>query len=425
MALRRLWRMQLSAALLLLRAAAAATAVAAPRAAGYPIPSALPPHSWATVGNKLFIHGCNADGLFSPSALALAAKFPLMTVEKGQGLALPGYADDKMAAIAAQWKAARRKLKLAEGWALFYLNAHFDWPFFALHSQMEAHPSWPVQANGAASGEPCRQHGDHTFPQPADGMLLFNHSRQDVRAAFVNACVNATRHGFDGCFIDSAGPPTASADKGYARRCNASLAAVTAVTDGKLKVMAELQQAVGDGKMIVAKDTYTGGSEHQVNTIFPLDTFCSCYTCNWTSAHSDYYRSSSTVTYADVCQTQILEAIRLGKRGQAVLLHGEVNNALSPNTDPAVFESDFTFALAAFLIAASDSSFFGYSDGWYFNGTAWHEEYDRRLGAPSGPAVQGTGEKNMTWSRAFSSGTSVQLDVRHKTAAIKWGAASL
>ena len=55
----------------------------------------------------------------------------------GQGLALPGYADDKMAAIARQWKAARRALKLAEGWALFYLNAHFDWPFFAVHSQME------------------------------------------------------------------------------------------------------------------------------------------------------------------------------------------------------------------------------------------------------------------------------------------------
>ena len=40
------------------------------------------------------------------------------------------------------------------------------------------------------------------------------------------------------------------------------------------QVMAELQEAVGAGKMIVAKDSYQGGSEHQVNTIFPLDTFC-------------------------------------------------------------------------------------------------------------------------------------------------------
>eukprot|EP01052_Picozoa_sp_SAG31_P078184 SAG31_NODE_37662_length_302_cov_1.009852_1_plen_60_part_01 len=44
----------------------------------YPVPSALPPHGWATVGHKLFIHGCKAEGLFSRSELSLAAKYPLM-----------------------------------------------------------------------------------------------------------------------------------------------------------------------------------------------------------------------------------------------------------------------------------------------------------------------------------------------------------
>jgi hypothetical protein len=33
---------------------------------------------------------------------------------------------------------------------------------------------------------------------------------------------------------------------------------------------------------------------------------------------------------------------------------------------PAFLHADFEFALAAFLVAASDSSFFGYSDGWYY-----------------------------------------------------------
>ena len=118
----------------------------------YPVPTALPPHAWDSVGHKLFIHGCKKEGLFNASELALAAKYPLMTVEKGQGLDLPGFADDKMAAIAAQWKAARRAQNLPDGWALFYINAHFDWPFFALHEQMEAHPVWAVQANDAVSG---------------------------------------------------------------------------------------------------------------------------------------------------------------------------------------------------------------------------------------------------------------------------------
>lgn len=383
----------------------------------YPVPSALPPHGWDTVGHKLFIHGCKATGLFNSNELHLAARFPLMTVEKGQGLELPGYADDKMAAIAAQWKEARRAQQLPEGWALFYLNAHFDWPFFAIHEQMEAHPIWAVQSNRAVMGDPCLQHGDPSFPQPAGGMLLFNHSRDDVRAAFVNACVNATEHGFDGCFIDSAAPATDAGLTGYARKCNTTVEAVKAVTDGKLKVMAELQAAVGDAKLIVAKDSYVGGSEQQVNSIFPLDTFCSCYTCNWTTSHNPKFRSGK-MTYAEVCQTQILEAIKLGRRGQVVLLHGEVNHALVG--DPAGLAADFEFALAAFLVAASDTSFFGYSNGWYYNGTEWHDEYDHKLGAPSGPAVQGVGAANMTWFREFGSGTTVHIDVLHKRADIEW-----
>jgi hypothetical protein len=30
--------------------------------------------------------------------------------------------------------------------------------------------------------------------------------------------------------------------------------------------------------------------EQQVNTIFPLDTFCSCYSCNWTEHHNPQVR---------------------------------------------------------------------------------------------------------------------------------------
>ena len=158
----------------------------------FPAPTSLPPHSWKTVGDKLFLHGCNADGLFTPSALKLATRFSILTVEKGQGLALPGFADEKMAAVAAQWKAARRAAGMAEGWSIFYLNAKLDWTFYRLHAEMEAHSSWPIQTGGAERGEPCRSHGDPTFPQPADGLLCFNHSKAAVRAAFVAACVNAT-----------------------------------------------------------------------------------------------------------------------------------------------------------------------------------------------------------------------------------------
>ena len=137
--------------------AAAVTAAVGTKVSGvhpYPVPSALPPNSWGTVGGKLFMHGCNKDGLFDSDGLKLASKFSFLTVEKGQGLNLPGFADDKMAALAAQWKAARRKQGKPEGWAMFYLNAKLDWTFYRLHAEMLAHTTWPVQRNGATSGEP-------------------------------------------------------------------------------------------------------------------------------------------------------------------------------------------------------------------------------------------------------------------------------
>lgn len=132
-----------------------AVGMAATSAPSYPVPASLPPHSWNSVASKLFIHGCKATGkilaidhlfmytsgcifpppslppthptdllnlpfagLLNETELALAAKFPMLTVEKGQGLELPGYADDKMTALAAQWKQKRRDLNLPEGWAM-------------------------------------------------------------------------------------------------------------------------------------------------------------------------------------------------------------------------------------------------------------------------------------------------------------------
>jgi len=79
------------------------------------------------------------------------------------------------------------------------------------------------------------------------------------------------------------------------------------VGSGTITLLAELQAAVGSDKLIITKDQYAGGSERYVNAQMPMDTFCSCYTCDavlWISK------------YAAICQTQILEAISLGRRGQ-------------------------------------------------------------------------------------------------------------
>ena len=201
------------------------------------------------------------------------------------------------------------------------------------------------------------------------------------------------------------------------KTCNTSIAAVDAIGTGLITLLSELQRGVGDSKLIITKDQFGGGSEAYVNSIFPLDTFCSCYSC--TSAGWAKTITKHGATYAQICQTQILEAIKLGKRGQVALLHGEVNSNYKDNT--SALAVDFTFSLASFLIAASPSSFFGYSNGWYYNGTTWHDEYDKPLGAPLGLAKQGSGTANMTWTREFASGTTVELDVVQHMAKIHWG----
>ena len=120
-----------------------------------------------------------------------------------------------------------------------------------------------------------------------------------------------------------------------------------------------------------------------------------------------------------ICQAQIQEARRLSKRGQLSLLHGQVN-AMSVGNDAAL-AADFEFTLAAFLIVASPTAFFGYSQGWYYSGATWHDEFDKPLGQPLSDARPGAGSANMTWTRSFQSGTRVTLDVLNHNASIVWG----
>ena len=412
----------------------------------FPVPTALPPHSWDTVGHKVFIHGCKREGLFNASELQLAAKFPLLTVEKGQGEDLPGYAEDKMNALAAQYHGAR-----PDGWTLFCasfatalparpparlerarvpppstpadINAKFNWNMYRLSETVKSSP--PAVTGGPlwvvnASGQPCLSHGDRTFPQPAAGMLSFNHSNAAMRALWIQEIVNQTTTAaptaaasandaaagrFSGVFVDSADCWAGAKGAANGAKCGVGAAEVAALAAGERLVLTELQAALGPAKLVLAKD---GGGDYndtrEVNTLFPSDAYCSSYRADVHSA-----------ALAAACAGQIGAAVAAAGRGQAVLMHGEMNSDASAGSAQAQFE----YALAAFLIAAGDSSFFGFSDGWYFNGTRWHEEYDRPLGAPRGPATV-SGPDNMTYARQFAH-ADVALDVANHKASIAWG----
>jgi hypothetical protein len=184
--------------------------------------------------------------------------------------------------------------------------------------------------------------------------LSISHTR--ARALFVEECKNMTLLGFDGCFIDSA-----SSAKGNLLAPHLSKKLIAAGVDaailrdqavGQASLLSELQAAVGSGKLIIPKD---GGGVYDdsqyVNSLFLSDAYCSSYSAPWSSR------------LGQACSEQIAAAKDAGAKGQAVLMHGEANNGNTKRGgDP---EDNFNFTLAAFLVAAENASFFGYSDGWY------------------------------------------------------------
>ncbi len=76
-----------------------------------------------------------------------------------------------------------------------------------------------------------------------------------------------------------------------------------------------------------------------------------------------------------------------------------------------------TFPLAAFLIAASENSYFNYTWGYRDNHGAydWYPEFDKKLGAPLGDAKQ----EGVEYRREFKH-ASVYLNIKTKQAEINW-----
>ena len=83
-----------------------------------------PSFSWDTVGSMSFFHSCNESGLFSDEALDTIAKFPFVTVEKGQGYN-DGSGDYAETKIVAQLKAVKDRNPNIS--TVFYMNSVLSW----------------------------------------------------------------------------------------------------------------------------------------------------------------------------------------------------------------------------------------------------------------------------------------------------------
>ncbi|EDQ85998.1 uncharacterized protein MONBRDRAFT_11402 [Monosiga brevicollis MX1] len=324
-----------------------------------------PYFSWDTV--PVYVHMCNESGPFNEEALAFMLRFAMITLEKGQGENVSVCcAEDKILEQAQVIKARRPDIHV-----LYYINSVLDWEMYRLHQHMLAHPEhWMYQQAGA----PVRLRGDPTFPQPSDGMLVFNFTTAAGRQFWAQSCINMTQTGvIDGCFADRAQigqlPGVSEAD-------NAAYAL------GHHQVLRELQNQI-PGYLISNNDNATDLDALMIET----------------------YQNDAASLHA------LMTAVAAGRLVQVHAgYHGIEHDSNCTN---------ITNTLASFLIGAGERSYYGCSLGWYFDSWShWNDEYTRPLGRPLANATR----SGSVWERTFSAGVHVTFDESTGVGSIDWAA---
>jgi len=112
-----------------------------------------PPFSWDTV--PVYSHMCNKSGPFDAGTVQQLARFPIVTVEKGQAVDDEGWAEDKIVAALKQVREVNPKVH-----TVMYLNSVLSWEQYHLSTVIASDPKYQLLNS---SGLPVRMHGDRSF----------------------------------------------------------------------------------------------------------------------------------------------------------------------------------------------------------------------------------------------------------------------
>lgn len=366
--------------------------------ASHPSVTNPPKWSWDTLGSMAFCHSGQAQG-YNASDLQLLKKFSMVQFDKKQGISpMPNDAqEDRFIAAARQVKAVNKDTQV-----LMYINALMNFPNSRLHNLTS--PELLLRNNQSEQVK-------------IRGLTVFDLKQPAMRKIFVDDALYGMASGaFNGVFIDRANWASSG-------RCHGSATwdapTCKAMIPAQRQLFVELTAALGEGNITLSKETSaTKMIDWQVaNAAMTSDTFCShyCHGCN------DSVTPASTWTHpkdAQDCADSIATIANMSASGQLTQSH-----AMGPFDGPASAEAR-AFTMAAFLIGAGNLSFFSYANWatncWELAGTAWWPEYDYPLGHPTSPPNTKVPGKRWKYSRTFSSGTTVYVDVATRVVEIKW-----
>ena len=386
-----------------------------------------PMHSWDTVpvsfhSSKQNTHG--PTGMeFSQKDLEVLSKFPLVTLEKWQGMDAFSstvcnttgncnstnafvWQEDAWIAAATQIKEKSPNTSVVVWMDTVLIYTGWFWPPKKWHK----HTPRPVNRTlNPSAGYSCTtghfRAAEFLETHPEDFLLynssglpaveswsgchVFDHTKPHVRQYWMDMCLNLTASGvIDGCGADFS---ATGKNRWYFHNADFiqkwfKLDKETAESwnDGHRQLMVETTKALGDG-LLVAKDAAELGDH--ANAV----------------VHEGCAAGNGTI---NLLRNLTATSKRLGRR--LVYQCHTKRHSVS--------------AMAAFLCGAGDGHYY-LIGGWNSMGGHWSEDFDHPLGEPLFECVYN--HVSGVWTRVFASGTVVRFNTTSNRGVIEWNDARL
>ena len=371
-------------------------------------PKTYPKFSWDTV--PVFAHLGKPAGDFNDTEQKfLAEHFPLIAIEKTQSMKVQGSkAESAIIRVAQGIKSFNPQTKI-----LYYQNSYIDYPMYGASSVFQANPDWALKdKNGNPVTATNRKLPTYDISNPA------------MRQWWVERAKTAAKHpAIDGLFVDAV---STIIDDSKSKRQNLEEGKYDAMNDAVKSLFLETRKAIGKDKLII----YNGMFAHQElagDGASRFIDFADGIMVEHFAALSGRENDGKGKIIPERLASEIELIPKLAAKGKLVFVKGfpckmtwfpdDEFNDFSQEDRLNYAKEKIIFPLAAFLIAAEENCYFGYSwgyhdtHGWF----QWYPEFDKPLGQPMASAIK----NGWVYTREFEHAY-VWLDVENEKAGIDW-----
>ncbi len=389
-------------------AAVGCLSMAMSNASPSPTPGHMPRFSWDTV--PMFYHAGKWAGPYSDEEVKmLAGKYPLVVIEKMHGQNDPRFEGQVEKAVFLDAK--RIKQANPDTKVLFYFNPFVDYRYYSWKTSLPEVPSWALR--GPDGQVLCKDRGvvkfvqfDITHPQFMPWWL------DKVRLV-------AEKPQIDGIFIDALPQIVRWPGQKYETWGRSKYLDMRWACHGFLR---ETRDAL-NGKILINNGLFADVDGLFDGGLSWLDNADGAMVEHFGAFAS---RDEQGTLRAEKMAREI-ELIEIAAdRGTIVVVKAwpgdmhflsEKHKKFSMQQKLDFAEKKLEFALAAFLIAAQENCYFGYSWGWSHSDgwMQWYPEFDKPLGPPQGRAKR----DGWKYTRNFRH-ASVKLDLDKETGEITW-----